>query len=345
MQTVIEEIEKSGEVERGEKLRSGFCDGARILLIDDNRQDSHLLSQILGSQNYEVAQSFCAEDVFKALEIQSPDLIMLSLKMPGKEDGSLCQQIKDIPAYAQIPIVFMADQAGPDTIAKGFEEGGTDYISKPLNPIEITSRIGNQLKLSRALAEIDQMNQQHAVLQKAFEKVSMTDSVTQLNNHRFMMKKLEDEVVRYARKRHKFCVVIGDIDNFKRINDTYGHECGDYVLKEIGESLQSDLRVGDTVGRWGGEEFILLLPDTNADGAYIMAERMRLHIEKKLFQYLWLNQDRKPQIHRFHVTITFGISEYQYGYGADRTVVLADEATSEGKKQGRNNVQISPTVI
>lgn len=345
MQRDIEGIEKLKDIEIGEKSAKE-CEGAAlILLVDDNRQDSHLLSQILSSHNYEVVLSFCAEEVFKALEIQSPDLIILPLTMPGKGQDSLCQQIKSIPAYAQIPIVFMATQTSPDVIAKGFEAGGNDYISKPLNPIEITSRIGNQLKLSCALAEIKQKNQQHEVLLEAFEKVTMTDSVTQLNNRRFVMKKIEDEVVRYARKRHKFCVVIGDIDNFRRINDTYGHECGDYVLKEIGESLQSDLRVGDSVGRWGGEEFILLLPDTDADGAYIMAERMRLHIEKKLFQYLWLNQNQKPQIHRFRVTITFGISEYQYGYGADKTVILADEATTEGKRQGRNNVQISPIVI
>lgn len=174
----------------------------------------------------------------------------------------------------------------------------------------------------------------HIKLEKAnvrLEKISRKDPLTNISNRRDILEKIEYETIRFERNKKSFCIVMGDIDHFKSVNDTYGHECGDYVLKELVNAIVASIRKQDIVGRWGGEEFILLLPETQIDGGKVAAEKIRRKIAHKEFIY---NNKRIP------ITITFGISEYSNDKDIDGCIKEADTALYKGKNKGRNRVEV-----
>jgi diguanylate cyclase (GGDEF)-like protein len=166
-------------------------------------------------------------------------------------------------------------------------------------------------------------------VEHAMEALAMTDSLTRLANRRRMRDLLEIERVRSSRNRRPFAIVLGDIDDFKQINDKRGHDCGDYVLVESGALLSGCLRAQDCIARWGGEEFMILLPDTDARGAKIAAEKLRRAIESAALE-------RDGQ--RVPVTMTFGAAVYDGSSSIEDCVRRADEALYAGKAQGKNQV-------
>ncbi len=174
----------------------------------------------------------------------------------------------------------------------------------------------------------------HMKLEKAnikLEDISRKDPLTNISNRRDILEKVEYETLRFERNKQTFCIVMGDLDHFKSVNDRYGHECGDYVLKELVDTIVSGLRKQDIVGRWGGEEFILLLPETKIDGGKVAAEKIRRKIAQKEFIY----HDKIIPI-----TITFGVSEYSNEKDIDGCIKEADIALYKGKNKGRNRVEV-----
>lgn len=164
---------------------------------------------------------------------------------------------------------------------------------------------------------------------KELEHLSKTDPLTALYNRRYIIEKMEEERSRFRRYGKKFSLIIVDIDFFKRVNDAWGHDCGDYVLVETAKQLKSLLREQDCLARWGGEEFLILLPETDADGAEVLAERLRQSIEEKTFEY------RKKRV---AITLTMGVCEYAENISVDEAIRKADNALYEGKNRGRNCV-------
>jgi len=162
------------------------------------------------------------------------------------------------------------------------------------------------------------------------ELLSQIDFLTNLYNRRFLIEKIEQEVKRCNRTKEKFTIIMGDIDHFKIFNDTYGHDCGDLILKEVANILQKAVRETDCVSRWGGEEFLLLLTKTEYEGALILAERIRQAIEQKEIPYL----DGSLK-----VTATLGIAVYKEGMTIDEVIKNADIAVYRGKDNGRNRVE------
>lgn len=158
---------------------------------------------------------------------------------------------------------------------------------------------------------------------------AMTDPLTELANRRCIREKIEDEIRRFKRSKTPFFVIIGDIDDFKYINDQYGHECGDYVLKCLSHFMKSKIRERDILSRWGGEEFLLLITDTDFEGAVIVAEKLRSGIEALEITYKEIT---------LSVTITFGVAEYSQEEDIEGTIKRADKALYKGKSQGKNCV-------
>ncbi len=167
-------------------------------------------------------------------------------------------------------------------------------------------------------------------LNKAYKKMDVlahTDHLTQLSNRLDMIEKLNYECSRFERYGIQFSIAIGDLDDFKEINDTYGHQAGDEVLRKIAKLLKSNVRKQDIVGRWGGEEFILMYPETNLKGAIIVTEKIRKAIEDLVFEY-----DKK----KIHATITLGVATYDGKIDINECIRIADGALYEGKKRGKN---------
>jgi diguanylate cyclase (GGDEF)-like protein len=161
------------------------------------------------------------------------------------------------------------------------------------------------------------------------KEIARTDPLTGLSNRRDIIEKIEYEQIRFERSKNPFVIIIGDLDFFKSINDRYGHDCGDYVLKEVAQIMRSTIRKQDIVSRWGGEEFLLLLPETPIEGGKVAAEKVRKKIEKSNLKY---NNDL------LSVTITFGVSVYNSVMDIDDCIKKADQALYNGKHKGRNCV-------
>ena len=164
---------------------------------------------------------------------------------------------------------------------------------------------------------------------RKLDVISRTDELTALPNRRDMLRTIDNEIQRVSRTRKPFCFIFIDIDHFKNVNDTYGHACGDEVLKHVASTIRNLLRKYDVLARYGGEEFLTLLPETDLEGAKTVAERFRKTIEDSNVIF------GKNTI---KVTITLGVAEYDHALGADRSIQLADRALYEGKETGRNKV-------
>jgi diguanylate cyclase (GGDEF)-like protein len=163
--------------------------------------------------------------------------------------------------------------------------------------------------------------------------LAMTDALTRLPNRRRMRAMLADERVRFSRSGRPFSVVIGDLDGFKKINDTHGHEAGDRVLRAVATTLRTKLRQQDSVARWGGEEFLFLLPETDLQGAEQLAEKLRVAVAAAPIDIAL----SRP----LPVTMTFGVTAYAGSITTDECLKLADEALYKGKTEGKNRVVLS----
>ncbi len=165
--------------------------------------------------------------------------------------------------------------------------------------------------------------------EEALEKAARLDPLTGLLNRRAFMARIKNEEARFSRSKRSFCLLMADIDHFKLINDTYGHDAGDYILKELSRLMTETLRLQDSIGRWGGEEFLIMLPETEMSGAGYVAEKLRAMIEKHRFPY---------QEHQLSITISFGISSYTDSMSINDCLKKADDNLYLAKRHGRNRV-------
>ncbi len=216
---------------------------------------------------------------------------------------------------------------------KEFLELGNEYGKLLKQTIKIT-RIGdsNQRKLFLANEKIEEQKKELSIAYQKMELLAKTDPLTQLSNRRDFLEKFQQEIIRFERSGKPFSVILSDIDDFKTVNDRYGHDCGDFVLVNTAKILKSMIRKQDYVGRWGGEEFILLLPETPWSGGVKVAEGIRKRIETENFSY---------KGHRLSITITCGVCVYNRGMDIDTCVKGADEALYSGKHQGKNRVALA----
>lgn len=304
----------------------------KILLVDDIRMNLEIAGKTLEREGYDL---YIADNGFTALDLIHEtdfDLILLDIMMPEMDGFETCRKIRQSKKNLDIPIIFLTAKADIDSIVTGFDLGAVDYIRKPFNFLELVARVKTHVELKKSREEIRRKNLK---LKEAYDQlkiVAKTDPLTGLINRREMMERIEHEMARYERSNISFTLIIGDIDYFKKVNDTYGHECGDKVLASFSKIFKNNTRKQDSISRWGGEEFLLLLPDTNQDQGYLLAEKLRTIIERTGFY--------KDSV-KIQLTITFGVSTIRAGQTVNELISEADEALYEGKRRGRNCVVVA----
>lgn len=183
------------------------------------------------------------------------------------------------------------------------------------------------------VAQKAELEKAHRELNAAYEqlkRIASTDHLTKLLNRRVMLERIEDEINRKERMDYEFCLILGDIDHFKLFNDKYGHDCGDHVLQFVAKTITTTVRKTDLVSRWGGEEFLIMLPGTELSGAMNLAEKVRHAIE---------HTHLKHRGQRLSVTMTFGVGKYHAHIGLNECLRLVDQALYQGKENGRNRVE------
>ena len=248
-----------------------------ILIVDDVTHNIRLLDKILDGVGY---NTVFANSGKQALEIignkaSQIDLILLDLMMPEMDGIEVCNILKSNPMYQDIPIIFITADNSAESFATAFKMGAIDYIKKPFDKAELLLRVENQLKLNKAYAGLRRSNDELLEAYALLQQLVTVDPLTGLENCRSIMIFTELQIKLAQRYKSFFSILLIDLDYFKKINDTYGHLIGDEILKNIAKILKYVLRNVDHIGRFGGEEFIVILPNTNLKNAVLVAEKVR----------------------------------------------------------------------
>lgn len=297
-----------------------------VLVVDDADIVRREIVQILSEQSL-FDHYFEARDGLEGLKLllgTKIDLILCDVEMPRMDGFKFIGMVKAREEVKNIPILLLTGNEERESKIRGLEQGACDYITKPFDPGELTARVKVHLEIKALQDKLREANE-------LLLKISYTDHLTGLYNRRHLMEILDKEFMRAKRNRNAFSLVILDADHFKRINDKYGHQAGDSVLAVIASVFRKELRCYDTAARYG-EEFIALLPDSNAEEAARVAERIRKAIESTTF-----TGDKAG----LSVTVSLGVAQYP-SEGVDSVETLireADKALYRAKVNGRNRVE------
>ncbi len=310
--------------------------GGNILIVDDTPNNLSVLRQMLTEQGHRVRPAISGEIALKTVRADLPDLILLDIVMPEMNGYEVCRHLKAQDETKEIPIIFISALNEMEDKIRAFSEGGVDYISKPFHSEEVLARVSTHLTLSFQKKALERQNQElkekNALIleqTEALKKMAAKDFLTGLSNRRDFIEKAKHEETRFSRTRRPFAVILLDIDHFKRVNDTYGHECGDIVLKGVAERLENELRQQDVVARWGGEEFICLLSETDLTGAMHVADKIRVSISR---------ESHRCGTKKINVTVTLGVTVYNGDVLLEECIAWADKALYQGKTDGRDRV-------
>jgi two-component system, cell cycle response regulator len=298
---------------------------ARILIVDDHEDNVELLRARLEARGYTTLSAADGEAAIATAEADLPDLILLDVMMPKLDGIEVTRRIKGNQALPFIPIIMQTALDSTADKVEGLDAGADDYITKPINFAELEARVRTQLRIKALVEEVERQKRE-------LERISRTDALTSLDNRRHLEERLEEQFEHAKRLGEKFAVVMCDLDKFKSVNDTYGHQAGDAVLQQLATILKREAREIDRVGRYGGEEFMLLLPGAQLDSAVTFAERVRRAIEAHAFTL--------PDGNVLRRTASFGVAGWPHPRvrNCDGLVKAADDALYVAKEMGRNCV-------
>ena len=299
-----------------------------ILVVDDRSNSTSRIRQAL-SHRFELDITADPAQAIAAAESRDLDLLIVSLSLHQGDGLRLCSQIKAIDRARQTPVLLIADpgEAESARLMRGLEIGVNDYIMRPIDMNELRARVRTQLRRKIYTERLRDM------VSSAVE-LAVTDPLTGLYNRRYLETHLKALVARATATEKPICVLLFDIDYFKGINDSYGHDAGDDVLRDFSDRLRRGVRGIDLVARLGGEEFILVMPETDAGFAATVAERLRSDVEKIPFE--------TKSGASFPVTVSIGLAEWRgLGDTGEALIRRADQALYSAKRAGRNRVVAS----
>jgi len=298
-----------------------------VLIIDDSDAVRERIIKTLESFNlferyYEAENGL---EGFKKLLSSPVDIILCDLEMPRIDGFKFLSMLKSRPDLQDTPVIMLTGRDDRDLKIKGLEQGASDYITKPFDTEELVARVRVHLKIKNLQDDLRQTNE-------LLRELSNTDHLTGLFNRRYLMEALAKEVQRNLRKGGDLSLIILDIDHFKQVNDTYGHQQGDSVLQKVALLLKKELRAYDTAARYGGEEFIAVLPDTTLEEAACVASRVRSSIHANSFG---------GALSPLSLTVSIGVARFSSPgcTTVDSFIKLADDALYRAKVNGRNRVE------
>jgi diguanylate cyclase (GGDEF)-like protein len=306
-------------------------ESSRILIVDDHEDNVELLRARLEAWGYQTVSAVDGEEALEKVEQDPPDLILLDVMMPKIDGIEVARRVKGNEGLPFIPIIMQTALDATENKVEGLEAGADDYITKPIDFAELKARLNSMLRIKRLQEELEERERQLLEANERLRHMSQTDGLTGLDNRRNLEDRIAEMFEHAKRLNEPFSCVMCDLDRFKSVNDTYGHQAGDAVLKQFAKILRNEVREIDRAGRYGGEEFMLLLPGTVLDAAVTFAERVRKQVEAHTFTF------EGTSIRR---TTSIGVSAWPHPRikDCDALVRAADDALYVAKETGRNRV-------
>lgn len=304
---------------------------ATILLVEDDKLQAEVAKDYLEANGYEIIWVENGKSAIKMAKTQPVELILLDLVLPDLDGNEVCRWLKLNEDTRGIPIIILTVKSSTMEKVTGLEAGADDYLPKPYSEIELNARIYACLRTKALQDELKTKNRQLEEVLLKVETLAITDPLTELFNRRHFSTTIEKEFNRTIRYQSPTSCLMIDIDYFKKINDEYGHHTGDLVLKEIAKIIKDNIRKIDTAARWGGEEFIVLLPETKKENALQAAKRILEAVSGHQFSAI-------PG----KITVSIGLASVPEASidTADKLIHTSDLALYEAKAKGRNRIEI-----
>jgi diguanylate cyclase (GGDEF)-like protein len=286
----------------------------KVLVVDDSRSNRVFIEGILKNHDHEILLATNGLEALIQIAQFMPDVILLDVLMPEMDGYETCRFIANNPDTKHIPVIILSGLDRIDDLVQAFDAGAMDFIRKPPNGVELIARVHSAMRIKR--------------YQDKLKEMIIKDGMTGLYTHSYFLSVFEREFYSVKRYEGDLGLILLDIDNFKTINDTYGHIAGDKALSVLSSILLEHIRNTDVAARYGGEEFALIAPHTDMEAALEVAERLRIIIEHTSI----VEKD-----HQFSVTMSAGVTLVApKDRDCNDTIRRADDALYEAKKTGKN---------
>jgi diguanylate cyclase (GGDEF)-like protein len=300
-----------------------------ILVVDDDIVSRTVVEKHLKKAGFIVATAANGVEALEHFDRQFFPIVLTDWMMPEIDGPHLCRLIREKKTDGYVFIVLITARDSKTDIVSGLESGADDYLTKPIHPAELIARINTGIRILKLEKSLKKANEEIRLL-------SITDPLTGCHNRGYLNERFPQELRRAQRYSHPLSILLADIDYFKKVNDTYGHQAGDEVLKQFSDCINQQVRKKvDWVVRYGGEEFLIILPETRCLGAHSMAERLRTTIENKVIRFGEEN---------IQITASFGGASVSFedkrleDVTMDQLIQMADANLYRSKEKGRNRV-------
>ncbi|HIJ58118.1 MAG TPA: diguanylate cyclase [Deltaproteobacteria bacterium] len=299
-----------------------------ILIAEDDPVSRMLLEKTLVKAGYEVATVTNGREALESFSEKFFPIVLTDWMMPEMDGLQLCRAIRKNISTGYVFIFILTARDSIDNMVAGLEAGADDYLTKPINRPELMARLKTATRVLELEKSLKDANEEITIL-------AITDTLTGCYNRTFMDEHLPKEIKRAIRYKHPISLIMLDIDHFKQVNDTYGHQAGDEVLKELVRSINRSIRYDvDWVARYGGEEFLVVFPETDFERAELLAERLRRDISQNTIRF------KEKEI---RITASFGVTGFTSSdtlkkVSYEAMISLADKSLYQAKEEGRNRV-------
>jgi diguanylate cyclase (GGDEF)-like protein len=302
-----------------------------ILVVDDDAVSRKFIEKQLNKAGFEVAVAGNGSEALDLFDSNFYPIVLTDWMMPEIDGPKLCRLIREKKTDGYVFIILITSRGSKTDIVSGLESGSDDYLTKPIHPAELVARINTGIRILKLEQSLKNANEEIRLL-------SISDPLTGCFNRSYLDERFSQELRRAIRYSHSLSIVLADIDHFKRINDTYGHQAGDEVLKVFATRISRQIRKKvDWVVRYGGEEFLIVLPETCCEGARSMAERLRIAVAAKSIEVSGA---------KINITASFGGTSKKFtphsppDINMDKLIFIADEQLYRSKGGGRNCVNL-----
>lgn len=304
----------------------------KVLVADDSRIYRRLVEDTLSEKQYTLLFAKSGREAIDLFSEHQPSVVITDWMMPDLSGIELCEHIRNHPNQASYTyLIILTGITEKDKLVKGLAAGADDYLTKPFHSDELLARVG----VGHRIVELHRQLEAKNLL---LEELALTDSLTGLPNRRAIEDWATRQLSGAARYGFSFLVIMADLDHFKAVNDTHGHDAGNAVLKRFSEILRTNSRRSDICGRIGGEEFLFILTHTTPENARVVIERIRAELEATEFDFNGSS---------LTVTASFGVAGFEGTLAPDfnRLVSQADAALYAAKRTGRNRIEIAATHV